>query len=207
MRADVREHLEAENAYTAAMLAGDRGAAGADVRGDEGAHQGGRRLRARRPTAPSDYYRRYEIGRPASASMLRRPRGGRRGRGGAAGRGGALAKGKRLLSRSARAEHSPDHALYAWAEDEQGSEYYRIHVQGPGRPARSCPAPIESAYGDFCFSPDSAWLFWIWRDENAPARQGLPPPGARRRRRAGLRGAGRGHVPRRRRRPPTAATS
>jgi len=27
--------------------------------------------------------------------------------------------------------------------------------------------PIESAYGDFCFSPDSQWLFWIWRDENA----------------------------------------
>src|SRR5690606_22407821 len=28
-------------------------------------------------------------------------------------------------------------------------------------------AVIESAYGDFTFSPDSRWLFWIWRDENA----------------------------------------
>src|SRR5207237_1922412 len=23
------------------------------------------------------------------------------------------------------------------------------------------------AYGDFTFSPDSQWIFWIWRDENA----------------------------------------
>ena len=31
--------------------------------------------------------------------------------------------------------------------------------------------PIESAYGDFSFSPCSDYLFWIWRDENArPAK-------------------------------------
>ncbi|MCW5760318.1 MAG: S9 family peptidase, partial [Phenylobacterium sp.] len=42
--------------------------------------------------------------------------------------------------------------------------------------------PIESAYGDFVFSPDSRWIFWIWRDENArPAkvfrRPARPGPG------------------------------
>lgn len=26
---------------------------------------------------------------------------------------------------------------------------------------------IDSAYGSFVFSPDSEWIFWIWRDENA----------------------------------------
>ena len=33
------------------------------------------------------------------------------------------------------------------------------------------PDGPESASGAFVFSPDSAWLFWVWRDENArPAR-------------------------------------
>ncbi len=46
IRADVKAHLEAENAYTAAMLASTEPLQGAAVRGDEGPHQGGRRLRA-----------------------------------------------------------------------------------------------------------------------------------------------------------------
>ncbi len=29
------------------------------------------------------------------------------------------------------------------------------------------PGVIENASGGFAFSPDGAWLFWIWRDENA----------------------------------------
>ena len=90
----------------------------------------------------------------------------RRRRGGAAGRGGARPRAT-PTTRVGAAEHSPDHALYAWAEDAQGSEYYRIQVARPGHAARCCRASIENAYGDFAFSPDGAWLFWIWRDENA----------------------------------------
>ena len=66
----------------------------------------------------------------------------------------------------AAAGHSPDHALYAWAEDIQGSEFYRIRLRDLAA-AEDLPWAIESAYGDFTFSPDSRWLFWIWRDENA----------------------------------------
>jgi oligopeptidase B len=62
--------------------------------------------------------------------------------------------------------HSPDHVLFAWAEDVQGSEYFRILVRDLAAGA-DLPDVIESAWGDFCFSPDSAWLYWIWRDENA----------------------------------------
>ena len=61
------------------------------------------------------------------------------------------------------ASHSPDHALYAWAADEQGSEYFTIRVKDLAT-GEEIGAPVESAYGDFTFSPDSQWLFWIWRD-------------------------------------------
>jgi oligopeptidase B len=32
-------------------------------------------------------------------------------------------------------------------------------------------SPVESTTGDFCFSPDSQWLFWTFRDDNGrPAK-------------------------------------
>ena len=92
----------------------------------------------------------------------------------------AESKGKSFYQVSA-AEHSPDHALYAWAEDDQGSEYHRIIIRDLVTGAL-LPGGPESASGAFAFSPDSAWLFWVWRDENArpariyrrPARGGTP---------------------------------
>ena len=79
--------------------------------------------------------------------------------------GEARAKGHAYYSVGA-AEHSPDHTLYGWAEDTQGSEYYRIHVRDLAT-GEALGEVIDNAYGDFTFSPDSQWLFWIWRDENA----------------------------------------
>src|SRR5262249_44457105 len=68
------------------------------------------------------------------------------------------------------AAHAPDHALFAWAEDVQGSEFYRIRLRDLAV-GEDLPGAIENANGDFAFSPDSRWLFWIWRDENArPSR-------------------------------------
>ena len=40
----------------------------------------------------------------------------------------ALAKGQAYFN-LAYAEHSPDHSLYAYAADEQGSEIYRVYVK------------------------------------------------------------------------------
>jgi oligopeptidase B len=58
---------------------------------------------------------------------------------------------------------SPDQNLFAWAEDATGSERYRIYVKDlvTGALLRG---PIENAYGDFVFSPDSQWIFWVCRD-------------------------------------------
>ena len=162
LRADIREHLEAENAYTAAMLAGTEALQAqlfAEMKGrikeDDSSVPA--------PDGPWDYYVRYEVGaeHPLHA---RRPRGQD---------GGeqvlldedALSKGKAFFQVGA-AGHSPDHKLYAWAADEQGSEYYAIRVKDL-ESGQTLDHVIDSAYGAFVFSPDSQWIFWIWRDENA----------------------------------------
>ena len=162
LRPDVREHLEAENAYTKAMLAST----------EELQAQLFAEMRARikeddasvpTPDGSWEYYSRYDIGaeHPIHA---RRPRG-------AAEREqvlldeDALSKGKAYFQVGA-ARHSPNHEMYAWAVDEQGSEYFTIYVNDV-ESGQQLGDPIGSAYGDFAFSPDSRWLYWIWRDENA----------------------------------------
>jgi oligopeptidase B len=166
LRADVREHLEAENAHTKAVLAATE-----ELQAKLFAEMKGRIKEddssVPAPDGPFDYYVRYDLG-------AEHPVHGRRARGAAEGEEvlldeEALSKGKAYFHVGG-AHHSPDHKLYAWAADEQGSEYYQVRVKDLGTGEEVGP-PIESAYGDFCFSPDSQWLFWIWRDENArPAK-------------------------------------
>ncbi len=162
VKAEVREHLVAENAYTKAVLAGTE-----DLQARLFAEMKGR-IKEDDDTVPApdgayEYFAKYEIG-AQHPRHLRRPRGG-------------PGEGELLLDEAARAagqayysvgaaSHSPDHALYAWAEDTQGSEYYRIHVRDLAT-GELLPGVIENAYGDFCFSADGDWLLWIWRDENA----------------------------------------
>lgn len=66
---------------------------------------------------------------------------------------------------TATTTHSPDHKLYGWAEDTQGSEVYKIYVKDLAT-GKLLGTPVESATGDFLFSPDSKWLFWSFRDDN-----------------------------------------
>src|SRR5689334_22838307 len=120
LRADVRTHLEAENAYTKALLAPTE-----DLQAQMVAEMRGRIKEddSSVPAAdgPWDYYVRYEMG-------AQHPVHGRRPRGQADGEEVLLdeeaeAKGKAYYNVGG-ASHSPDHGLYAWAVDEQGSEYY-----------------------------------------------------------------------------------
>ena len=61
------------------------------------------------------------------------------------------------------AQPSPDHTLYVWLEDVHGSDRHRVcvHDLRTGE-IRSW----EDAYGwhGLTVSPDSQWIFWIWRD-------------------------------------------
>ena len=163
---EIRAHLEAENAYQEAVLAGTVGLQGrlfAQMRG---------RIKEDDSSLPSadgpfEYFHRYTTG-AQHPCHLRRPRA-------AEGPETVLldedqaAQGKAYYSVDA-AHHAPDHSLYAWAVDEQGSEYHQILLRDLQTGAILAGGP-ENATGDFVFSPDSQWLFWVWRDENArPAK-------------------------------------
>ena len=114
LRADIREHLTAENAYTKDLLAGTEALQAqlfAEMKG---------RIKQDDSSVPAsdgawDYYVRYEIG-------AEHPVHGRRPRGRDDGEvvlldEVALAKDKAFFQVGA-AHHSPDHRLYAWAADE-----------------------------------------------------------------------------------------
>jgi oligopeptidase B len=168
LRADIRQHLEAENAYTRAMLASTEGLQAAlfeemkgRIKEDESSLP--------QPDGPFEYYARYAIGGQYPI-YARRPRNAGAG-GGEDGEedvlidGDALSQGKPFFNIAA-ADHSPDHALFAWAVDEQGSEYHRIYLKDL-KTGETLPHAVESAEGGFVFSPDAQWLFWVFRDENA----------------------------------------
>jgi oligopeptidase B len=165
LRPDVREHLTAENAYTKALLA-ETEALQAQMFEEMKGRIKQDDASVPVPDGPWEYAARYEMG-AQHPRHVRQPRGG--GAEALLLDEEAMAKGKAYFH-VGHASHSPDHALYAWAADEQGSEYYTIRVKDLGSD-QEIGAPIESAYGDFAFSPDSQWIFWIWRDENArPAK-------------------------------------
>ena len=163
LRTDIREHLEAENAYTAAILASTE-----PLQAELFAEMKGRIKEddssVPAPDGPYDYYVRYALGaeHPVHA---RRPRGKADAAEEVLLDEDALAKGKAFFQVGA-ASHSPDHRLFAWAADEQGSEYYTIRIKDLAS-GKAVGTPIENAYGDFAISPDSQWLYWIFRDENA----------------------------------------
>jgi len=69
-----------------------------------------------------------------------------------------------------KATHSPDHRLFAWAEDTTGAEKFVIRVKDLATGDILPGSPID-AFGQFDFSADGQYLFWTWRDPNSrPAR-------------------------------------
>lgn len=160
IKADVKEHLEAENAYREAMLASTlplqeqmfeemRGR----IKEDDSS--------VPRPDGPWEYYTRFNTG-DQHPLYCRRPRGG--GTETVLLDANALAEGK-AYSDISYVEHSPDHTLFAYAEDAQGSEVHQIYVRDLVT-GDVLPDPIQSAYGGFAFSPCSRWIFWTNRNEN-----------------------------------------
>ena len=166
LKADIRAHLEAENAYAKALLAP------CEALQDQLFEEMKGRIKPDDASVPEpdgafEYYARYAPG-------AQHPIHARRPRGQAEAEevlldADAMAKGKAFFQ-LAHAEHSPDHALYAWAVDEQGSEAYRVFVKDLAS-GEVLVSPVESSTGDFAWTRDSQWLFWIWRDaEGRPAK-------------------------------------
>jgi oligopeptidase B len=63
------------------------------------------------------------------------------------------------------AAQSPDHKLYAYSTDENGSEYYTIRFKNLETGAL-LPDTVTNSTGDFVWANDSKTYFWIFKDEN-----------------------------------------
>lgn len=68
--------------------------------------------------------------------------------------------------KATNAKNSPDHKLFAWAEDIHGSERFSIRVKDLTN-GEVLPDTIDGAFGPFEFSADGNWIFWVWRDNNS----------------------------------------
>jgi oligopeptidase B len=165
LKADVHDYLTAENAYADAMMADTTALRDKMFEEMKG------RIKQDDSSVPAvdgsyAYLRRYVAGQ-SHPLYARTPR-----------EGGAeeilldanpLAAGKAFY-RVGQAGHSPDHKLFAYAVDDQGSEVWTIHVKDIAT-GEVLPGSITEGYGGFAFSPDSAYLFWVWREANGrPAK-------------------------------------
>lgn len=161
IKADVKEHLTAENAYREAMMAST-----VPLQAQMFEEMKGRIKEddssVPAPDGPWAYYTRYRTG-DQHPLFCRRPRDSEDGEVVLLD-ANALAAGKAYSEVSA-AEHSPDHSLFAYAEDAQGSEVHQIYVKDLAT-GEVLPDPIQSANGNFTFSPDSRWIFWTNRNDN-----------------------------------------
>lgn len=160
IKADVKAHLTEENAYTKAMLAKTEPLQKAMFEEMKG------RVKEDDASVPAldgpfEYYTRYNVG-AQHPIYARKPKGG--GAEEVLLDADALAKGK-AYSEVGAADHSPDHKLFAYAEDAQGSEVFKVFVKDLAT-GQVLAEPVESSTGDFTFSPDSQWLFWTHRDDN-----------------------------------------
>ncbi len=159
--AEIRAYLEAENAYTAAVLAPTEGLQEAlydELKG---------RLKEDDASVPAGdgpwlYYHRYEAGAQHPA-WCRRPRGS-----GAPEQvlldGDADSKATAFY-RVGRARHSPDHARFAYAVDVTGGEYNTIRVRDAASGAVIDEA-VTNAEPGFVWANDGDTLFYVALDEH-----------------------------------------
>ena len=162
--AEIRDYLEAENAYGEAMLAdvaGLRDALFAELKG---------RLKDDDATVPAAdgpfaYYRRY---RPGGEQPLfcRRPTGGA----GEADDEQVLIDGDREAEGAdyfdiGAVEQAPDHALVAWSVDQRGSEYYEIRVRDP-QSGEDLSDRLPDTAGDVVWGNDGKTLYYVRLDDN-----------------------------------------
>ena len=167
LRSDIRTYLEAENAFTKAVLEEPTTA----LR-DELFKEMRGRIKEDDSTVPEidgpyAYYTRYRqggeypiIARRAAADafnpdapetiLLD---------------GDAMGEGKDYFSFGG-IDTSPDHKLVAYSTDTQGSEFYQIHIQDIETGAETA-AVIDNAYGSFEWSANGQAIVWVHRDENA----------------------------------------
>lgn len=157
---EIRAHLEAENAYTEAALADT-----AALQEELFAEMKGRVKEddSSVPTPDGDwsYYTRYVTGGQYTRVMRARRDG--------SGEhiildGNAEAEGQPYWQLGDGA-HSPDHRLFAYAVDDNGSEYHTIRVRDMAT-GEDLPDEIEEAGSSIVWASDSRTFFYIRLDDN-----------------------------------------
>lgn len=160
LKADIRTYLEAENAYTDAVLghtAPLQATLVAEMRGrikeDDSSVPS--------PDGPFAYFHKYRDG--GQHEMI-----GRSAREGGEARfiidGDALAATTKYF-KFGGARHSPDHKLEAWSADVRGSEYFTIRVRDWETGEDSADV-VEETDGGVVWSADSKAFFYVKLDDN-----------------------------------------
>ena len=160
---EIRAHLEAENAWTEAVLAplaGLRKALVGELRGrieDEDAS-------VPESDGPFEYYRRFAAGAQYPI-FCRRPRGGAE----TVLVDGPVEAADKPYFRVADCRHSPDHRLIAWSVDRSGGEYFTLLVRDAATGA-ALDAPIERTKGDFAWAGPTTLYYTVLDDNHRPYR-------------------------------------
>ncbi len=163
---DIRRHLEAENAYSKALMAPTRTLQRELVKEMRG------RLKeddssVPQPDGPYLYYSRYRKG-GEHPLICRKPRSGK-GRETIMLDADALADGKDFFDLG-DAAHSPDHGLLAWSADEAGSELHRIRVRDLAT-GEDRPDIVPDTTGEVVWAADSRAFFYVGVDaDHRPSR-------------------------------------
>jgi oligopeptidase B len=170
LRADIREYLEAENAFTKAKLEepleGLKEELFTEMRG---------RIKEDDSSLPSidgpyAYLTRFRTGgeypiiaRKAAADIYNTEAEDE-----ILLDGDAMGEGKAYFAFN-DVEHSPNHKIVAYAVDEQGSEFYNVKFKNL-ETGEDLPDVIENTYGSFVWGANSDRVYWIERnDEGRPA--------------------------------------
>ncbi len=161
LRADIREYLEAENAYTKAVLEDTEALQEVLFKEFRG------RIKEDDSSVPAkdgdwEYYDRYREGGQHPVVCRRRP--------------GDEASEQILLDGDKEAEgrsyfhigdggHSNDHAMYAWTVDLTGSEFFSLQVKDLAT-GELLPDVIEHCSGGFEWAGDDRHIFYTVLDDN-----------------------------------------
>lgn len=161
--ADIRAHIEAENAWCDKLMAQTR-----KLQRDLVKEMRGRikedDSELPQPDGPFLYYSRYRRG-GEHPLICRKPRASKAG---VPGReqimldADALSEGKDFFDLG-DAEHSPDHRLLAWSADEAGSELYLIRVRDLAS-GKDLPDEIRDSSGEAIWTADASAFVYVALD-------------------------------------------
>ncbi len=164
---EIRAHLEAENAYTGAVMA-DTEQLQARLFNEMKGRIKEDDASVPAPDGPFTYYTRFVVG-GQHPLFCRKPRDG--------GDEQILLDGNELAAphayfRIAGMTHSPDHRLVAYAVDTKGSEFYAVNVIDAATGAL-VDARIADCNGSLEWAADSRTLLYVWLDEEHRPRRVL----------------------------------